>query len=204
MNEKPAKKLSRQEAHDIGMIIRDRAKVLRTHAEEQAAAYRLEAEEQIAELFQWADNDIFRKASEIGGEVISGATELIAKKCEALGIPTEFAPGLALDWTNRGANAINKRKEELRRAARLKIDAMLKASITQIDQEALEHRTKVVQNSALSAEAAAFIDSFKPIEEKMKQLSIDEIEKAVEDQKLTGRERFANLIYQPRDISELP
>ena len=196
MNEKPAKKLTSKEAHTIGVIIRDRARVLRTHAEEQAAAYRLEAEDQINQLFDWAQADIWRKAIAAANEVIDGATELIARKCEALGIPTEYAPGLSVDLTNRGQALIDKRKAELRRAAKLKIDSMLKASLTQIDQEALDHRTKVVQNSALSPEAQAFIETFKPIDETMKQLSISDIEKAVEDQKRAGRDRFAGLIYR--------
>jgi len=192
----PTKKLSRQEAHDIGMIIRDRAKVLRHHAEEQAAAYRMEAEEQIARMFEWSEGDLWRKANEKANEIKAAAEETIARKCEEMGIPAGFSPALSIDWTNRGTNAISRRKEELRKAARLKIDSMLKASITQIDQQSLEHRTKVVQNSSLSPEAAAFIDSFKPIEDTMKELSISDIEKAVEDQKKMGRERFANLIYR--------
>ena len=38
MTEEQPRKLSRNETHDLSMIIKDRTKVLRAHAEEQAAA----------------------------------------------------------------------------------------------------------------------------------------------------------------------
>jgi hypothetical protein len=40
--------LSRNETHDLGMIIKDRCKVLRAHAEEQAAACMADFERKLA------------------------------------------------------------------------------------------------------------------------------------------------------------
>ena len=46
--DEPSRKLSRNETHDLSMIIKDRTKVLRAHAEEQAAACMADFERQMA------------------------------------------------------------------------------------------------------------------------------------------------------------
>jgi len=196
MNDKneTERKLSRQEAHDLSMIIKDRTKVLKAHADEQAAVYISEFEQQLAQLYGWADGEVWRQAGERANEVIASANEVIKRKCEELGIPAGFAPTLTLDWTGRGAQGVKNRQAELRRVAKVKVEAMLKTTLTQIERQSLDLRTHVVKASAISPQANAFLESLAPVEETMRALSIGEIEKAIEDQK--AGTRFAGLIYR--------
>ena len=49
----PDRPLSRQETHDLGMIIKERAKVLKAHADAQAAACLADFEQKLAAEYKF-------------------------------------------------------------------------------------------------------------------------------------------------------
>ena len=61
MNDEP-RRLSRNETHDLSMIIKDRAKVLKAHAEEQAAACMADFETKMATIYTWDQDETWKKA----------------------------------------------------------------------------------------------------------------------------------------------
>ncbi len=171
-----ARKLSSKEAHDLGQIIKDRTKVLKAHAEEQAAACLADFEKKISATFSFDSDDVWKRATEEAMKVIAESNEKIAARCVKLGIPKEFAPGLQIQWHARGQNAIASRRTELRRVALAEIEAMKRAAITRIERQSLDLRTSVITMGVLSDDARRFIESLAPVEEAMGSIDFGAIE----------------------------
>jgi hypothetical protein len=180
-----ARRLSRNETHDLSMIIKDRAKVLRAHAEEQAAACMADFETKMATVYTWDQDEVWRKATQEAMRVVHESEATIAARCKELGIPAAFAPTLTASWQGRGQNMLEQRRAELRRVAKASIDSMTKAAITKIEKQALDLRTQVVGMGLLSPDAKMFLESLAPVEESMRALDFGEIERKLEkEQKL--------------------
>lgn len=179
MNEQP-RILSRNETHDLGMIIKDRAKVLKAYAEEQAAACMADFEKKLATVYEFDQDPIWKAATQAAEKVVRDSQDTIAKRCEELGIPRTFAPAIDMTWHGRGENALAQRRVELRRVAESSIRAMTKAAITKIEKQSLELRTQVVAMGLLSNEAKFFLESLAPIEESMRALDFVEVERRLE------------------------
>jgi len=182
----PAKprQLSRTETHDLGMIIKDRAKVLKSYADEQAAACMADFEKKLAKVYAFDEDEVWHKANKMAHEAMEAAQQIITERCKALGIPKDFAPGLSMMWHGRGQNAIASRRSELRRVAKTTVDAMVKAATTQIDKQSLHLRTQVVGMGIMSPEAKLFLESLAPIEDSMQMLEFVEIERKLTTQRL--------------------
>ena len=187
------RRLSRNETHDLSMIIKDRTKVLKAHAEEQAAQCMADFERKLAATFQWDQDETWKAAAEKARGVIIEAQETIAKRCEELGIPKSFAPSIGLTWQGRGENATTQRRVELRRVAKSSIEAMTKSAITKIEKQSLDLRTQVVGMGLLSSDAKMFLESLAPVEDAMRNLDFGEIERQLEKEqqlRLADRRRI--------------
>lgn len=186
----PARTLSRNETHDLSMIIKDRSKVLKAHAEEQAAVCMADFEAKLAASYWFDHDEVWRRATEAAADVIKSSKAEIAKRCEELGIPKTFAPTLEMSWLGRGENALNQRRTELRRVAKASIEAMTKSAVTKIEQQSLDLRTQVVSMGLLSGDAKLFLESLAPVEDAMRSLDLGEIERKLEkEQKLRLADR---------------
>ena len=193
MTEEQPRKLSRNETHDLSMIIKDRTKVLRAHAEEQAAACLADFESKMATVYTFDQDAVWKKATDAAQRVVSESQMLIAKRCKELGIPASFAPSISASWQGRGENMLAARRSELRRVAKASIDAMTKAAITKIEKQALDLRTQVVGMGLLSPDAKLFLESLAPVEESMRALDFGEIERKLEKEqqlRLADRRRL--------------
>jgi hypothetical protein len=188
-----ARKLSRSESHDLNMVIRDRVKVLRAHAEEQAAACMADFETKMATVYTFDQDEVWQKATREAQRVVQESQNTIAKRCKELGIPPTFAPSISASWQGRGENMLAARRTELRRVAKASIEAMTKAAITKIEKQALDLRTQVVGMGLLSPDAKMFLESLAPVEESMRALDFGEIEKKLEKEqqlRLADRRRL--------------
>lgn len=174
------RKLSRQETHDLGMIIKDRTKVLKAHAEEQAAACMADFEQKLAAIYSFDQDEVWKAATEEAQRVVAEAQEKIARRCVEMGIPKTFAPGIEISWRGRGENALAMRRTELRRVAKASIEAMTRAAITKIEKQSLDLRTQVVAMGLLSDDAKLFLESLAPVDDAMRALDFVEIERQLD------------------------
>jgi hypothetical protein len=175
--------LSRNETHDLGMILKDRAKVLKAHAEGQAAQCLADFESKVAAHFKFDQDEVWKKATDRVREVVAEAQETIAKRCAELGIPATFAPQISASWQGRGENLIASRRDELRRVAKASIDAMMKAAILKIERQSLDLRTQVVAMGLLSPDAKLFLESLAPVEDAMHSIDFAEMERKLDSEK---------------------
>src|SRR3954469_1736297 len=89
-DEEPVRHLSRHETHDLSMIIRERAKVLKACVEEEAASRMADFEQQISTVYKFDQDDVWRKATEEAQAVVAKANETIQDRCRKLGIPAQY------------------------------------------------------------------------------------------------------------------
>ena len=170
------RKLSRQETHDLSMIIKDRLKVLKAHAEEQAAVLMADFEQKLAAEYSYDQDEVWEQATKVAADVVKDAQEKIEARCVELGIPRALAPELKLSWNGRGQARTAERRAELRRVAKTQIDAMVKAAVTRIEKQSLDLRTQVVSMGLLSPDARLFLDSLAPVDEAMTSLDFGQIQ----------------------------
>lgn len=192
-------KLTRAEAHDLAMLVKDRTRVLKAHAEEQAAAHRADFQAKLAAEYSWAQDEVWEAAVKKAGEVVAQAQNQINARCRELGIPAAFAPSLTLSWRERGQNLLSGRRAELQRVADRQIDAMTAAAITKIEKQALELRTQILTMAVLSKSARLFLDSLAPVEEAMPSLDFGAIQQRLEADQKKRREVMRIAYGQDRD-----
>jgi hypothetical protein len=172
--------LSRGEAHDLSVLIGVRTKVLKAYAAEQASSCMADFEAKLAAIYSFDQDTVWKAAMEKVQQVAAQSQAEVARECEKLGIPAQFAPGITVGWYGRGENGVASRRVELRRVAASKIDAMKKAAITKIEKDGLSLRTQVVTMGLLSDSAKVFLESLAPIEESMHDLDFAAVEQALE------------------------
>jgi hypothetical protein len=190
----PVRKLSRNETHDLSMIIKDRAKVLKAHIEEQAAAHLADFEQHISTVYKFDQDDVWREAAEKAQAVVAEANKKIMDQCKKLGIPAAFAPGITITWHGRGQNMMEQRRHELRLAAKARIEQMKRNAATRIEQQSLDLRTQVVAMGIVSPDAKLFLESLAPVAEAMGALDFKKIEAEIEKRDDNRRKQ---LPYRP-------
>ncbi len=194
--EPAARKLSRHETHDLSMIIKDRTKVLRRHAEEQAAACMADFEKKLSTIYAYDQDEIWKKATEEAMAVVAKSQEAIETRCKKLGIPKDLAPKLVLAWEGRGQMRLESRRAELRRVAKSECEAMLTAAMTRIEKQGLDLRTQVITMSVITPEATMFLESLAPVEEAMHAIDFGAIEtKMLEDKRRQSQDSVRRLGY---------
>ena len=198
MSEQAPRQLSRSETHDLSMIIKDRTRVLKAHADEQEATCLADFERKLAAVYSWDQDEVWKAAADEARKVALEAQAKIAERCVELGIPKSFGPSLHVSWQERGENALAQRRAELRRVAKGQIEAMKRAAITKIEKQSLDLRTQVVSMGVVSGEARLFLESLAPVEDAMTSLDFGQIERRLEQEhqkRIAGRSRFGDDPY---------
>jgi hypothetical protein len=169
------RKLSRAETHDLGMIIKERTKVLKQHIDSEGTRLLADFEKQIAAQFTFDQDEVWKKAAEDALEAVRAADKLIGDRCEKLGIPRTFRPGLSISWHGRGENMLKERRTELRNVAKAEVKAMMSAAAMKVEREALDLRTQVVSLGLVTDEAQAFLQTMRPVDTVMHELQFGAI-----------------------------
>lgn len=181
------RRLSRAETHDLSMIIKDRAKVLKAHIESQAAAQLAQFEEQISSVYKFDQDAVWQEATEKCQAVMTEANTKILEQCRKLGIPSQYAPSISMTWHGRGQNMLEQRRNELRLAAKARIGWMKGEAAVKIEQQSLDLRTQVVAMGIVSPDAKLFLESLAPVTEAMGALDFKAIEREVDEDKKNRR-----------------
>ena len=150
--------MTKSERVELNMLIRKRERVMKKHAEERAAKMLAEFDAQLATIYEFDDDAVWAQAVKIAEKAVAEAQRVIAARCKDLGIPPEFAPGLMIAWQGRGQNAVAGRRQELRRMAKSKIEAMHKEAITKIEHIALAAQTEIMTTGLETDTAKEFLD----------------------------------------------
>lgn len=150
-------RMTKGERADLLSLVRKRERVMKSMAAERSAQMLAEFEAQAAAAYSFNDDAVWAAAQREAAEAVRQAAEMVVKRCEALGIPKEFAPTLNLSWYGRGENAFVQRMAELRRAAKKRIEAMEAQAVASIERLALEAQTTLLAHGIDTDAAHAFL-----------------------------------------------
>lgn len=194
-HEEPARRLSRHETHDLSMIIKDRTKVLKAHADEQAKKCLADFEKKLATIYSFDQDEVWKEATELAMAEVQKSQDKILARCAKLGIPRDLSPRLELSWNGRGQMQTERRRSELRRVAQSEIEAMKSAAITKIKKQALDLRTQVVAMGLLTPAATVFLESLAPVDDAMMSIDFATIETKLLQQKEATRRLGRGNLY---------
>jgi hypothetical protein len=160
-------RMTKAERDDLVRLVKQREKVAKSAAEQRSAMMLADFERQIAAIYTFDKNDVWRAALEVGVEAVKKANEAVVAEAVRLGIPPEFHPKLSYQWRSRGENAYRERRAELRKVATAEIAAMEKTARVQIEARSIEAQTEIIANGLNSEAAIAFLEKLPPIETMM-------------------------------------
>jgi hypothetical protein len=189
------RKLSRNETHDLSMIIKERTKVLKAHVEEEATKCIADFERHISQIYSWDQDDVWKRATEEAMAEVAKAQEKIEQRCKTLGIPKDLSPRLQLSWEGRGQMKTEQRRSELRRTAKAEVEAMKASAVVKIEKQSLDLRTQVVAMGLLTPEANMFLDSLAPVEDAMHAIDFAQIETKMLEEKRRNASTVRRLGY---------
>lgn len=132
-------------------------------------------ENQLGAIYSFDDDQTWAEAMRLAEQEVARAQTKIAARAAALGIPKDFAPSIGIGWYDRGANAVAKRRAELRRMAQTRIAAIETKAITAIEVGCLEAQTEIAASGLTSEGARRFFEHLPSVETLMPTLSFEEV-----------------------------
>jgi hypothetical protein len=183
--------MSKGERDQLLQLVKKRERVMKVKTQERSATLLAEFDAQSAKIHHWDEDAVWARVKAEADKAIDAAQIAIAARCQELGIPVEFAPGLSMYWHGRGHNAVADRRAELRRAAKSKLEAIEKEAVSKIEMLSLEAQTEIIAHGLDSEAAKAFLDAMPSIEKLMPPFQVQEIQHLVE----TKRAERRNLEY---------
>lgn len=175
-----AARMTKGERQELGQIVRKRERVMKAQAQERSALLLAEFDASLAKIYSYDDDPVWKEAQVEAERAVTEAQDKIADRCQQLGIPREFAPGLNIFWHGRGHNAVADRRNELRRAAKSRIAAMEAEALTKIERLSLQAQTEVIASGLESDAAKTFLNSMPAMDALMPPIEIGEIQSLVE------------------------
>jgi hypothetical protein len=164
-------------------FIKDREKALKTKARYRAQELMAQFEKEISRIYYFDEDAVWDDAMKSAQEAIANATEMVRKHCTALGIPREFQPSLHGDlmWFDRGRNALNARRNELRRVAATQVNALETKACAKIEELSLDAQGEILKAGLESANAQKMIQNLRSasLSSLMPELNVQEMKKLV-------------------------
>jgi hypothetical protein len=168
--------MTKGERDDLRRLIVRREKALKSAAKQRSAELLADFDSQLAAEYRFDDDAVWEAATKLAEAEVAKAQERVAARCAELGIPRKFAPSLKLFWSGRGYdNSVKQRREELRRVAYSRIEAIERAAVVQIDLLSVTAETEIAKAGLNSEAALAFIGTMPSVESLMPALSYSEI-----------------------------
>jgi hypothetical protein len=164
--------MSKGEREDLQRLVRQREKAQKSAARLRTTELLADFESQMAAQYSFDDDATWAEATKVAQAAVEKAQADIEERCRALGIPKQFAPALGVSWRNRGYdNAIERRRNELRRAAKAQAEALEQRALVQIETSSVDAQTKLALAGLTSDGAREFVESLPTVESLMPKLS---------------------------------
>jgi azurin len=172
--------MTKGERDQLLSLVKKREKVMKVKAAERSATLLAEFDVQSAKIHHWDEDKVWAEVKAEAEKAIGDAQIKIAARCRELGIPVEFAPGLQMYWHGRGHNEVASRRQELRRAAKSKIEAIEKEAVSKIEALSLDAQTNIIAHGLESEAAKQFLDQMPALDKLMPPVQVTEIQALVD------------------------
>lgn len=148
---------TKAERAELMQLIRKREKVMKAQAHERSVQMLAEFEASISQIYHFDNDPVWKRAMADAAEAVNKAQREVEDRCRELGIPAEFAPMIGIGWAGRGQNAISSRREELRRAAKARIEASEVETLAKIERMSLGAQEALIGTSDAGETARMFL-----------------------------------------------
>ena len=170
--------MTAREREELAKLTRRREAVAKTTAKQRSAELLADVEQSLAAQFK-ADAAVWREITSAAAEAVAEADAKIAALCKDGGVPESFRPGLNLQWHSRGENASKERRNELRKVASTRIEALQQAAFAEIERRSVEIQTAILAGGLESEDAKAFLESMPQPAQLMPSIDVRELESSV-------------------------
>jgi len=167
--------MTKHEREDLQRLVRQREKVLKSAAKQRSAELIADFENQMGQEFSFDQDEVWERATKIAQAALAKANEQIAARCHEIGIPKRFAPGLHLSWYERDENAIKQRRDELRKMAETRVEAIERKAVTEIELSCLAAQEQIALSGLTIGAARQFVEALPKIEALMPRLTFAEV-----------------------------
>jgi hypothetical protein len=167
--------MSKGEREDLQRLIRQREKVLKSATKQRSAELLADFENQMGQQYSFDQDEVWAAAKKAAEREVQKAQERVAARCAEMGIPKRFAPEIGSHWYSRGETALKARRDELRKMATTRIEAIERKAITDIELQCLHAQEQIAIAGVTSDVARAFIDKLPSIKTLMPALSFEAI-----------------------------
>ena len=162
--------MTKSERTDVCTLIRRRERIEKTATAQRAAELRADFEQQMAAMYSFDDDEIWKAANLAAKQAAEQAQAIVLARCKELGIPKQFAPGVSTGWHARGENDCASRRAELRKVAMTRIDALEKTARTAIEKRSVELQEQVIVSGLTSDAAVSFLAKLPSVQSLMPQI----------------------------------
>jgi hypothetical protein len=167
--------MTKHEREDLQRLVRQREKVLKSAAKQRSAELIADFENQMGQEFSFDQDEVWERATKIAQAALAKANEQIAARCHEIGIPKRFAPGLHLSWYGRRENATKQRRDELRKMAETRIEAIQRKAVTEIELSCLAAQEQIALSGLTTEAARQFVEALPKIEALMPRLTFADV-----------------------------
>ena len=167
--------MTKHEREDLQRLVRQREKVLKSAAKQRSAELIADFENQMGQEFSFDQDEVWERATKIAQAALAKANEQIAARCHEIGIPKRFAPGLDLSWYGRDENATKQRRDELRKMAETRVEAIERKAVTEIELSCLAAQEQIALSGLTTEAARQFVEALPKIEALMPRLTFAEV-----------------------------
>jgi hypothetical protein len=167
--------MTRAEREDLQRLIRQREKVQKSAAKERSAQLLADFENQMGTIYAADDDEVWKEATKIAEREVAKAQKQVEARCRELGMAKQFAPSIFLGWSGRAEATFKERRNELRKMAQSRIEAIERAAILEIEKASVDAQTQLALAGLTSDAARLFLEKLPTIESLMPALSFAEL-----------------------------
>ena len=167
--------MTKHEREDLQRLVRQREKVVKSAAKQRSAELIADFENQMGQEFSFDQDEVWERATKIAQAALAKANEQIAARCHEIGIPKRFAPRLDLSWYGRDENATKQRRDELRKMAETRVEAIERQAVTEIELSCLAAQEQIALSGLTTEAARQFVEALPKIEALMPRLTFAEV-----------------------------
>jgi len=175
MEETTKPRMTARERSDLQALVRQRARLMKAQAKQRALELQAEFEIQLQGHFAYDQDEVWKAAYAECAKVVNDAKAVIHQRCRELNIPDKFAPSLDLCWWRSGANATKTARADMRREAKMRIDALESAAKTEIERYSVETQTELIAEGLTTEAAQAFLEKLPSAESLMPVLELNQV-----------------------------
>jgi len=175
--------MTRLEREDLQRLARYREKILKSAARQRSSELMADFEQQAASIYDYDKDEVWKAAMQFATEAAEEARQRVAARSAELGIAENFRPTLNVYWLSRGRDGVKERRNELRRVAKTRIEALEKEAIVKIEVHTAETVTRIIAHGLTSTAAREFLDSLPAVETLMPPLDVEAVRTMLETPK---------------------